>query len=58
MLHRHESEPAQSGGSAVLQQAGNSRAMDRRQAGGENDAVELPPVPVQRGAAVAERDRL
>src|ERR1035437_5792760 len=30
----------------------------RRQAGGEDDAVELPSFPVQRGAAVAERNRL
>ena len=29
-----------------------------RQASGEDDAPELPSVPVQRGAAVAERDRL
>jgi hypothetical protein len=29
-----------------------------RQEGGEDDAAELPPLPVQRGAAVAERDRL
>jgi len=28
------------------------------QAGGEDDSVELPPVPVERGAAVAERDRV
>jgi hypothetical protein len=29
-----------------------------RQAGGEDDAAELPPVPLQRGAAHAQRDRL
>ncbi len=28
------------------------------QAGGEDDAAELPPVPSERGAAVTERDRL
>ena len=30
----------------------------RRQAGGEDDAAELPSVPVERSAAVAESDRL
>jgi len=29
-----------------------------RQAGRKDDAAELPPVPVERGAAVAERDRI
>src|SRR5919198_931777 len=29
-----------------------------RQTGGEDDAAELPPIPIQRGAAVAEPDRL
>ena len=29
-----------------------------RQAGGKDDAAELPPVPVERGTAVTERDRL
>jgi len=33
-------------------------ADQRRQAGGEDDAAELPSISVQRGAAVAERDRL
>jgi hypothetical protein len=28
------------------------------QVGGEDDAAELPPVPVERGAAVTERDRI
>ncbi|MGB7723564.1 MAG: IS1380 family transposase, partial [Bryobacteraceae bacterium] len=47
------------GGGAVLQQAGDGGTMDqRRQAGGEDDSVELPPVPFQRGAAVVERDGL
>jgi len=40
-------------------QARDGRAMDQgRQAGGEDDPAELPPVPVQRGALVAERDGL
>jgi len=47
-LHRHEPEPAQPGSGAVLQQAWDSGAMDqRRQAGGEDDTAELPPVPVE-----------
>ena len=47
-LHRHEPETAQQGGGAVLQQAWDSRAVDqRRQAGGKDDTVELPPVPVE-----------
>src|ERR1700693_5411792 len=46
------------GSGAVLQQAWNGRAMDQRQAGGEDDAAELPSVPGQRGAPVAERARL
>ena len=34
---------------------GHNRAVDQgRQAGGEDDAVELSPVPIQRGAAVAD----
>jgi hypothetical protein len=46
-------------GGAVLQQAGHGRAVDQGgQAGGKDDAAELPPVPVERGAAVAERDRI
>jgi hypothetical protein len=46
-------------GGAVLQQAGHGGTVDQgRQAGGEDHAAELPPVPVQRGAAMAERDRL
>jgi hypothetical protein len=33
--------------------------MDKgRQAGGQDDAVELPSIPVERGAPVAECDRL
>jgi hypothetical protein len=35
-------------GSAVLQQAGHGRAVDQgRQAGSEDDAAELPSVPVE-----------
>ena len=37
----------------------DSRAVDQRgQAGGEDDRAELPPVPVERGPAVPERDHL
>src|SRR5215472_7714079 len=46
-------------GSSVLQQAGDGRAVDQgRQAGGEDDAAELPPVPLERGAALVERNCL
>ena len=39
-------ETAEPGGGAVLQQAGHGRAVDQgRQAGGEDDAAVLPPVP-------------
>jgi hypothetical protein len=38
---------------------GYGRAVDQRgQAGGKDDAADLPPVPVERGVAVAERDRI
>ena len=38
---------------------GTSRAVDQgRQAGGEDDTAELSPIPVERGASVAECDRL
>ena len=58
-IHCDEPGNRQPGGSAVLQQAGDSRAVDQgRQAGGEDDPAELPPVPLQRGAAVAERHGL
>ena len=58
-IHRDQPGDGQPGGGAVLQQARHGRAVDQgRQAGGEDDAAELPSVPVQRGAAVAERDRL
>ena len=47
------------GGGALLQQARHGRTMDQgRQAGGRDDAALLPPLPRQRGAAVAEPDRL
>ena len=46
-------------GGAVLQQARYGRAVDQRgQAGGRDDAAFLPPLPRQRGAAVAECYRL
>jgi hypothetical protein len=58
-LHRDQPGDGQPGGSAVLHQARYGRAVDqRRQAGGEDDAPELSPFPVERGAAVAECDRL
>ena len=58
-IHRDQPGRCQPGRGAVLQQAGHGGAVDQgRQAGGEDDAAELPSVPVQRGAAVAERDRL
>ena len=47
------------GGGPVLQQAGHRRAMDQgRQAGGKDDPAELPSVSVERGAPMAEPDRL
>jgi hypothetical protein len=46
-------------GGAILQQARHLRAVDeRRQAGSEDDALKLSPVPIERSAAMAERDRL
>jgi len=40
-------------------QAGKRRAMDQgRQAGGEDDTAARPPIPLQRGAALAERHYL
>jgi len=58
-VHRDQPGDGQPGGGAVLQQPGDGGTVDqRRQAGGEDDAAELPPVPVKRGAALAERDRL
>jgi hypothetical protein len=57
-LHRHEREPAESGGGTVLQHARDGGATDQRgPAGGEDDAAEPPPLPVERGATVAECDR-
>ena len=45
----------ESGGGAVLQQARYSGAVDqRRKASGEDDAAQLPQVPIQRGSAVAD----
>ena len=58
-LYRHEPEFAEPGGGAVLQQARDSRTVAQRgQAGSEDDAAELPPIPIQRGAAMVECDRL
>jgi len=51
--------PAGPGGGTFLQQAGHGRAVDQRgEASGEDDAAELPSIPVQRSSAVAERDRI
>jgi DDE family transposase len=59
LLLRDQSDPAQPGGGTLLQQARDFRAVDQgRQAVGEDDAADLPPVPVERGAAVAEYHRL
>src|SRR5437667_207376 len=58
-IHRDQSDPAEPGGGAVLQQERDRRAVDqRRKAGGEDDTIELPSVSVERGEAMAERDRL
>src|ERR1019366_4691022 len=58
-IHRDQPGDRQPGDGAVLQQAEDGGAVDQgRQTGGEDDAAELPPVPVQRGTALAERDRL
>ncbi len=58
-IHRDQSDTAEPRGGAVLQQARDGRAVDQgRQAGSKDDTVELPPVSVERGAAVAERDCL
>src|SRR5664280_602034 len=47
-IHRDQSGDGQSGGGPFLQQARDGGAMDqRRQAGGEDDAAELPSFPVQ-----------
>jgi hypothetical protein len=58
-VHCDEPDPAEPGGGTVLQQAGHGRAVDQRgEASGEDDPAELPPIPVERGAAMAERDRI
>jgi hypothetical protein len=52
-IHRDQPGDGQPGGGAVLQQAGHSGTVDRRsQASGENDAAELPSLPVSRRAQV------
>ena len=54
--HRFTVQPR---GGAALQQTGNGGAVDPgRQGGREADAVELPPLPGERSAIVAECDRL
>src|SRR5206468_5639070 len=58
-IHRDQPGNRQPCSGAVLQQAGNGGTMDqRRQAGGQDDAAELPSVPVERSAVMAEPDRL
>jgi hypothetical protein len=58
-VHRDQSGSAEPGGGTVLQHAGHGRAVDQgRQASSKDDAAELPSAPVERGAAVAERDRI
>jgi hypothetical protein len=47
-VHRHQPGDGQPSGGAVLQQARHGRAVDQgRQAGGEDDALELPSFPRQ-----------
>src|ERR1017187_3688050 len=47
-IHRDQPGDRQSGGGAVLQQAGHRRAVDQgRQAGSQDDQAELPPVPLE-----------
>src|SRR5208283_4681505 len=58
-IHRDQPGNGQPGGGAVLQQAGDGGSVDqRRQAGSQDHQAELPSVPVQRGAALAERARV
>ena len=58
-VHRGQPDSAQPGGAAVLQQAQHLGAVGQRgEAGGEDDATELPPLSVERGASVAECHRL
>jgi len=62
-IHRHEPGERQPASGAVLQQAGDGGTMDQRRQGvpfgpGEDHAAELPPVPFQRSAALAERARV
>jgi len=50
---------AQARAHAALAKMKDGRAMDQgRQASGEDDTVELPPLSVERGAAVAESARI
>ena len=58
-IHRDQPGDGQPGGGAVLQQAGHRRTMDQgRQTGGKDDPAQLPSVPLQRSAAVAEQGAL
>ena len=54
-MHRHQPGYGQPGSGPVLQQTGNGGAADQgRQAGRQDDAAELPPIPVQLGAAPSD----
>ena len=54
-----EPDVSESGGGTVLQQTGDSGAVDQgRKASSEDDAAQLSPVPVERGPAVAHHHRL
>ena len=54
-VHCDEPDVSESGGGTVLQQTGDSGAVDqRRKASSEDDAAQLSPVPVERGPAVAD----
>ncbi len=58
-VHCDEPDVSESGGGTVLQQTGDSGAVDqRRKASSEDDAAQLSPVPVERGPAVADHHRL
>jgi hypothetical protein len=58
-IHRDQPDRTVPGRGTVLQQVRHRRAVDQGgEAGGENDAAELPSLSVQQGAAVAEPDRL
>ena len=58
-VYRDQLPDFKPGGGALLQQTWHGGTMDQgRQAGGRDDTAFLPPLPGQRGAAVAERNCL